>query len=146
MTRDERTPLRSVRVVHLSLVTLIVADYDRAIDFFTDVLHFDLVVDTPSMTNDGRPKRWVEVAPPGAETGILLARADGEHQERAVGDQMAGRVGFFLRVDDFDTSHRRMVEAGVEFTTEPRDEPYGRVAVFKDCEGNKWDLLGPVPT
>lgn len=131
--------------MHLSLVTLIVADYDRAIAFFTDVLGFELVADTPSTTNDGRPKRWVEIAPPGASTGILLAKADGEHQERAVGDQMAGRVGFFLRVDDFDATFRRMTEANVEFTTEPRDEAYGRVVVFRDCEGNKWDLLGPPP-
>lgn len=132
--------------MHLSLVTVIVADYDRAIAFFVDVLGFELVVDTPSTTNDGRPKRWVEVSPPGASTGILLAKADGPHQERAVGDQMAGRVGFFLRVDDFDVAHRRMLDAGVEFTSEPRDEPYGRVVVFRDCEGNKWDLLGPVPS
>lgn len=131
--------------MHLSLVTLIVADYDRAIGFFTDVLGFELVVDTPSTTNDGRPKRWVEVAPPRAATGILLAKADGDHQKRAVGDQMAGRVGFFLRVDDFDAAFQRMADADVEFTTEPRDEPYGRVVVFKDCEGNKWDLLGPAP-
>ncbi|WP_245647275.1 VOC family protein [Microtetraspora niveoalba] len=127
----------------MELVAIIVEDYDEAIGFFVDVLGFDLVEDSPSSTNDGRPKRWVVVRPPGAETGILLARADGEHQTAAVGNQVAGRVGFFLRVDDFDAAHRRMVAAGVEFVTSPRTEPYGRVAVFLDIAGNRWDLLGP---
>ena len=86
---------------HLELVALIVRDYDAAIRFFVDVLQFDLVEDTPSLTNDGRPKRWVVVRPPSAQTGILLARADGDRQATAVGDQFAGRVGLFLRVDDF---------------------------------------------
>jgi predicted enzyme related to lactoylglutathione lyase len=103
------------------------------------------VEDSPSLTNDGRAKRWVVVRPPGAVTGILLARADGERQGKAVGDQVAGRVGFFLRVDDFEAAHRRMVSAGVEFVTAPRDEPYGRVAVFLDVAGNRWDLLGVIP-
>ena len=123
--------------------TIIVDDYDQAIEFFAGVLGFDLVEDSPSLTNDGRPKRWVVVRPPGAQTGILLARADGENQAAAVGKQMAGRVGFFLRVDDFDAAFKRMTAAGVEFATEPRDEPYGRVAVFLDIAGNRWDLLGP---
>ncbi len=130
---------------HLDLVTLIVADYDAAIEFFVDVLDFELVEDAPSLTNDGRPKRWVAVQPPGGQTGLLLAKADGEAQEAAVGEQMAGRVGFFLRVDDFDAAYKRMAEADVEFVTEPRDEPYGRIAVFKDIAGNRWDLLGPDP-
>lgn len=124
-------------------MTIVVDDYDAAITFFTDALGFDLVEDSPSLTNDGRPKRWVVVRPPGAETGILLARADGERQDGAVGDQVAGRVGFFLRVDDFDASFRHMTAAGVEFVTEPRTEAYGRVAVFLDVAGNRWDLLGP---
>jgi len=123
--------------------TIIVDDYDKAIGFFTGALGFELVEDSPSLTNDGRPKRWVIVRPPGAQTGILLARADGERQAAAVGDQMAGRVGFFLRVDDFDAAHDRMTAAGVQFITAPRTEPYGRVAVFLDIAGNKWDLLGP---
>ena len=126
-------------------VTLIVAEYDAAIAFFVDVLGFELVEDTPSLTNDGRAKRWVVVRPPGAETGLLLARADGETQERAVGRQMAGRVGFFLRVDDFEGRLARMRQAGVTFVVEPRDEPYGRLAVFLDLSGNRWDLLGPRP-
>lgn len=123
---------------------IIVDDYDKAIGFFVGALGFDLVEDSPSLTNDGRPKRWVVVRPPGAQTGILLARADGEHQAAAVGNQMAGRVGFFLRAGDFDAAHERMTAAGVQFLTAPRTEPYGRVAVFLDIAGNKWDLLGPV--
>ena len=108
------------------------------------VLGFELVEDSPSLTNDGRPKRWVVVRPPGAVTGVLLARADGEYQQAAVGNQAAGRVGFFLRVDDFEASYQRMVAADVEFVTEPRNEEYGRLAVFLDIAGNRWDLLGPV--
>jgi catechol 2,3-dioxygenase-like lactoylglutathione lyase family enzyme len=129
--------------VHLSLTALIVADYDQAIDFFVGVLGFELAQDSPSLTNDGRPKRWVVVRPPGAVTGLLLARADGPEQEAAIGHQVAGRVGFFLHVDDFENSYQRMRKANVEFMTEPRAEPYGRVVVFRDIAGNKWDLIGP---
>lgn len=129
---------------HLTLVTLIVRDYQPAIHFFTRVLHFDLVEDAPSRTNDGRPKRWVVVRPPGGETGLLLAKADGDRQVQAAGDQFAGRVGLFLRVDDFDATYQRLVAAGVHFVSPPRPEPYGMVAVFLDLEGNRWDLLGPV--
>ncbi len=129
--------------MHLSLVAIVVDDYDPAIDFFVRTLGFELVEDSPSRTNDGRPKRWVVVRPPGAETGLLLARADGARQAGIVGDQAAGRVGFFLRVGDFDEAYRRMSAAGVRFASPPRAEPYGRVAVFLDIAGNKWDLLGP---
>jgi catechol 2,3-dioxygenase-like lactoylglutathione lyase family enzyme len=128
---------------HLELITIVVQEYDPAIAFFVDALGFDLVEDSPSLTNAGRPKRWAVVRPPGAQTGILLARADGETQQAVVGNQIAGRVGFFLRVDDFDAAYRRMSAAGVRFVTEPRTEPYGNVAVFLDIAGNKWDLLGP---
>jgi catechol 2,3-dioxygenase-like lactoylglutathione lyase family enzyme len=128
---------------HLDLVALIVREYDPAIHFFVNVLQFDLVEDVPSLTNDGRPKRWVVVRPAGGRTGILLARADGDHQAAIAGRQFAGRVGFFLRVDDFDASYARMAAAGVVFASPPRVEPYGRVAVFLDLEGNRWDLLGP---
>jgi catechol 2,3-dioxygenase-like lactoylglutathione lyase family enzyme len=128
---------------HLSLVAIVVHDYDPAIAFFVDVLGFELVEDSPALTNDGRAKRWVVVRPPGAETGILLARADGDEQATVVGNQLAGRVGFFLRVDDFDATYARMTSAGVEFVTSPRVEPYGCVAVFLDVAGNRWDLLGP---
>lgn len=130
-------------MTHLHLVALVVHDYDPAIRFFVDVLGFDLVEDSPSLTNDGRPKRWVVVRPPSAQTGILLARADGESQTAVVGHQHAGRVGFFLSVDDFEGYHRRMVAAGVEFVRPPRVEAYGRVAVFVDIAGNRWDLVGP---
>ena len=127
---------------HVQLVALIVHEYDPAIDFFVRVLGFELIEDAPSLTNDGRPKRWVVVRPPGAATGILLARADGEQQERIVGKQFAGRVGFFLRVDDFAATYARIVAAGVVFVTPPRVEAYGQVAVFLDVAGNRWDLLG----
>ncbi|OLT43096.1 extradiol dioxygenase [Saccharomonospora sp. CUA-673] len=129
--------------MRVELAALVVDDYDRAIDFFVDALGFELAEDEQSLTNDGRPKRWVVVRPPGAQTGLLLARADGDRQAAAVGDQFAGRVGLFLRVDDFDAAFNRMVAAGVEFVTKPRTEPYGRVAVFLDVVGNRWDLLGP---
>ncbi|MBU3061501.1 VOC family protein [Nocardia sp. NEAU-G5] len=132
--------------MHLELIAIVVEDYDPAIEFFVRTLGFDLIEDTPSRTNDGRPKRWVVVRPPGASTGILLARADGDRQRAAIGNQAAGRVGFFLRVDDFAAAHRRMTAAGVEFVTEPRTEPYGRVAVFLDISGNRWDLLGDAGT
>jgi len=128
---------------HLELVALVVRDYDQAIAFFVNVLGFELVEDSASLTNDGRPKRWVVVRPRGAATGILLARADGDHQTGIVGKQFAGRVGLFLRVDDFEAAHERMMAAGVEFLSAPRVEPYGQVAVFLDLEGNRWDLLGP---
>ncbi|HEX4983823.1 MAG TPA: VOC family protein [Ilumatobacteraceae bacterium] len=122
---------------------MVVEEYDPAIEFFVDVLGFELVEDSPSLTNDGRPKRWVVVRPPGGATGILLARADGDDQAAVTGKQVAGRVGFFLRVADFDAAFERMAAAGVVFVTSPRTEPYGRVAVFVDIAGNRWDLLGP---
>ena len=132
--------------MHLEHTALIVESYDDAIRFFVDALGFELVEDSPATTNDGRPKRWVVVRPPDAQTGLLLAEADGERQVDAIGRQFAGRVGLFLRVGDFDAARRRMLDHGVEFVTEPRDEPYGRVAVFLDLAGNSWDLLGPPPT
>lgn len=129
--------------MHIEHFALVVADYDAAIEFFVGVLGFELVEDTPALTNDGRPKRWVVVRPPGAQTGLLLARADGPMQEAAVGEQFASRVGLFLRVEDFDAAYNRMRAAGVTFLGAPRDEPYGRVVVFLDVAGNRWDLLGP---
>jgi catechol 2,3-dioxygenase-like lactoylglutathione lyase family enzyme len=129
--------------VHLSLVTIVVEEYDPAIDFFVGTLGFELAEDSPAETTDGRPKRWVVVRPPGATTGLLLARADGEDQAGVVGRQVAERVGFFLHVDDFDETYGRLLAAGVEIVRPPRSEPYGRVAVFTDIAGNKWDLLGP---
>jgi catechol 2,3-dioxygenase-like lactoylglutathione lyase family enzyme len=130
--------------MQLGLVTVVVDDYDEAIAFFTSALGFELVEDSPAVTTvGGRPKRWVVVRPPRARTGILLARADGDRQRSAVGDQVAGRVGFVLDVEDFTAAHERMTAAGVEFLESPRSEPYGRVAVFLDVAGNRWDLIGP---
>jgi catechol 2,3-dioxygenase-like lactoylglutathione lyase family enzyme len=128
---------------HLDLVALVVRDYDAAIAFFVEVLGFELVEDSPSLTNDGRPKRWVVVRPRDAVTGLLLAQADGGHQLAVAGKQFAGRVGFFLRVEDFDASYQRMAARGVTFVSAPRRESYGQVAVFLNLEGNRWDLLGP---
>jgi catechol 2,3-dioxygenase-like lactoylglutathione lyase family enzyme len=131
--------------MYVEQLALIVEDYDASIRFFVEALGFELVEDSPSLTDDGRHKRWVVVRPPGAATALLLAQADGERQDHAVGDQFAGRVGLFLRVEDFASSYRRMRAAGVEFVTAPRAEPYGEVAVFLDVAGNRWDLLGPPP-
>jgi len=130
-------------VSHLSLVALLVDDYDEAIEFYSSVLGFELMEDSPSETNDGRPKRWVTMRPEGAETGLLLAKADGDAQKALVGAQYGGRVGFFLRVDDFDATLSTLRAAGVTIDGQPRSEPYGRVVVFSDLYGNKWDLLGP---
>jgi len=130
--------------MHLGLVTVVVPDYDEAIEFFVGALGFELAEDSPDLTNDGRPKRWVVVRPPGAITGVLLAQADGADQEAVIGRQTAGRVGFFLHVDDFEQAYDRMVANRVQFVREPRSESYGRVAVFADIAGNRWDLIGPV--
>ncbi len=126
----------------LELVSVIVREYDEAIAFFVNVLGCVLEEDSPSLDGDGQPKRWVVVRPSGSGSGILLAQARGEEQTALIGRQFAGRVGLFLRVDDFNASYTRMTTAGVEFLTTPRSEGYGQVAVFKDLYGNKWDLLG----
>ena len=136
-------PVSYAGAVHLGLVVIVVSEYDAAIRFFVDGLGFELVEDSPALTNDGRPKRWVVVRPPGAATGVLLARADADDQAAIVGKQAAGRVAFFLHVEDFDAAYARMASAGVPFLTAPRSEPYGQVAVFSDIAGNKWDLIGP---
>jgi catechol 2,3-dioxygenase-like lactoylglutathione lyase family enzyme len=128
--------------VNLDLVTIVVRDYDTAIDFFVRFLGLDLIEDSPSLTGSGRAKRWVVVRPANATTGILLARADGETQESRVGDQAGDRVGFFLRVDDFNGTLERLKSEGIDLLTTPREEPYGRVVVFRDIFGNRWDLLG----
>ncbi|MGH3757927.1 VOC family protein [Actinophytocola sp.] len=124
---------------HLGLVTLVVRDYDTAIAFYTGALGFELRADT-ALENG---KRWVVVGPPGATTGLLLARADDAEQEARVGDQTGGRVAFFLNSDDFARDHARMLAAGVRFDEPPRHEPYGTVAVFRDPYGNRWDLVQP---
>ncbi|MBO3748983.1 VOC family protein [Streptosporangiaceae bacterium NEAU-GS5] len=126
---------------HLGLVALVVRDYDEAIAFYVDVVGFELVEDT----HLGDGKRWVIVRPRGAlETSLLLARAVGVAQEQRVGDQTGGRVGMFLNTDDFDRDYERMKAAGVTFEQAPRRETYGKVAVFRDLYGNRWDLIQPV--
>lgn len=120
-------------------VALVVRDYDEAIRFFCDTLHFTLVEDTYQPEQD---KRWVVVAPPGSDgTTILLARAANAEQERAVGRQSGGRVFMFLRTDDFWRDFNAMKAAGVTFAREPKEAPYGTVAVFEDLYGNLWDLV-----
>ncbi|WP_407115419.1 VOC family protein [Bradyrhizobium sp. LMG 9283] len=126
---------------HLSLVSLLVADYDEAIAFFTRTLNFELCEDTPL---DGG-KRWVVVRPRGdVGSGLLLARADGPAQTARIGDQTGGRVLLFLETDDFERDHARMTAAGVRFVETPRHEAYGVVAVFEDLCGNRWDLIESV--
>ncbi|MDA9432093.1 VOC family protein [Bradyrhizobium sp. CCBAU 51627] len=123
---------------HLSLVSLLVADYDKAIAFFTRALNFELCEDTPL----GGGKRWVVVRPRGSiGSGLLLARADGPEQTARIGDQTGGRVFLFLETVDFERDHARMTAAGVHFVEPPRHEPYGVVAVFEDLYGNRWDLI-----
>lgn len=128
----------------LDLVSLIVADYDSAIRFFVNVLEFVVADDRPSLTTDGRTKRWVVVRPSTGGTGFVLAQADGATQQAAIGAQWAGRVGLFLRVADFDGVLARLRAYGLAVEGEPRDEVYGRVVVFRDPFGNRWDLLGAV--
>ena len=128
--------------MNIDLVTVVVDDYEAGIAFFVDTLGFDLLEDVPTTTNDERSKRWVVVRPPGTQTGLLLARADGDRQAGAVGNQTGGRVAFFLRVEKFDLAFEAMRSAGVAFVGQPRREPYGQVAVFLDPWGNRWDLLG----
>lgn len=120
----------------LGLISLIVPDYDAAIAFFCGSLGFSLCEDVPMGT-----KRWVTVQPPGGGTRLVLARAEGEAQRRAIGLQGAGRVWLFLETDDFARDHRAMLDAGVTFEEEPRHEPYGTVAVWRDIFGNRWDLV-----
>ena len=125
----------------IALTALLVRDYDEAIAFYRDRLGFELAEDTP--LGDG--KRWVVVKPSGGGGGLLLARAVGEAQTARVGDQTGGRVFLFLHTDDFDRDHAAMLAKGVRFVRPPRQESYGRVAVFEDLYGNLWDLLQPRP-
>ncbi len=124
----------------LSLIALLVDDYDTAIAHYTGALGFELLEDT----DRGGGKRWVRVAPRGgSETGLLLAKAGDNAQRARIGDQHGGRVGFFLRTDDFWRDYRTMAAKGVEFLETPREEAYATVAVFRDRYGNRWDLLQP---
>jgi catechol 2,3-dioxygenase-like lactoylglutathione lyase family enzyme len=129
----------------LGLVSLVVRDYDEAIEFFVHTLGFRLVEDVP-VPEQG--KRWVVVAPPGAakdraECQLLLARAATPEQEARIGSQTGGRVFLFLYTDDFWRDYEAYQAKGVEFVREPKEEPYGTVAVFLDLYGNMWDLLQP---
>ena len=122
-------------------VAIVVRDYDEAIEFYVKILGFTLIEDTYLPAQD---KRWVIVAPPGAaESRVLLARAVGEAQLSRVGNQTGGRVFLFLFTDDFWRDFNAYKAKGIEFIREPKDEPYGIVAVFKDLYGNLWDLLQP---
>ncbi|MBX9469525.1 MAG: VOC family protein [Rhizobium sp.] len=122
----------------LFLVSLVVDSYDRAKAFYCEDLGFDCVEDTAMP--DG--KRWLVVRPRGDDgAALLLAEATDDAQRAAIGNQTGGRVGFFLRTDDFARDHARFLHAGVVFREEPRHEPYGTVAVFTDLYGNLWDLI-----
>lgn len=122
---------------HIACFALVVDDYDRAIAYYTEILGFELREDAPREQG----KRWVVVAPAGAETAILLAQASNDAQRARIGDQTGGRVGFFLHTDDFRRDHAAMLVKGVHFVEPPREEDYGIVAVFEDLYGNRWDLL-----
>lgn len=120
----------------IALFSLLVPDYDDALAFFLRI-GFECREDTD--LGDG--KRWVRIAPPGGETEILLARAVGERQRAAIGEQGGGRTWLFLQTDRFDADYLHMQAEGIRFETAPRDEPYGRVAVWSDPWGNRWDLI-----
>ncbi|MBL0372656.1 VOC family protein [Rhizobium sp. KVB221] len=128
---------------NLFLATIVVPDYDRAIEYYRDILGFTLAADTPL----GGGKRWVVVKPDETNgAGLLLAKAKGDRQVQAIGNQTGGRVSFFLQTDDFDRDHALYRSRGVEFMEEPRHEDYGTVAVFRDAFGNMWDLIEPAPS
>ncbi len=125
---------------HIAHIALVVKDYDEAIAFYTQKLNFRLLEDT-QLTPE---KRWVRVAPPGAEECcLLLARAANEKQEHSIGNQTGGRVFLFLYTDDFWRDYHQMVERGIQFVREPSVEPHGTVAVFADLYGNLWDFIEP---
>ena len=126
-------------MLRLTLATLLVPDYDEAIAFYVGTLGFTLVHDTPL----GTDVRWVVVAPQPGAAGLLLARPGDAAQAARVGDQTGGRVGFFLETDDFDATYARWTAGGVTFCEEPRSEPFGRVVVWADPWGNRWDLIEP---
>ena len=122
---------------HLALLSILVPDYDAGIAFFVGKMGLELLEDTDL----GGGKRWVRVAPKGAQTGFLLARAVGEQQIAAVGNQGGGRVWLFLQTDDFARDFALMRDNGIHFEEDPRHEPYGTVTVFNDPFGNRWDLI-----
>lgn len=120
-------------------ISLLVKDYDEAIDFYTNKLHFELLEDTYQPEQD---KRWVVISPPNSKgTCILLARASKPEQEDFIGNQTGGRVFLFLGTDDFWRDYNEMKSIGIEFVRDPQEQEYGTVAVFKDLYGNLWDLI-----
>ena len=123
------------RIVNLAIV---VRDYDEAIQYYTEKVGFELVEDLPMEPG----KRWVVVRPPGSQAALLLAKAKNQSQASRIGDQTGGRVFLFLETDQFDEDYERMLAAGIHFTEEPRNEVYGKVVVWQDLYGNKWDLIG----
>jgi len=132
-------------MTHLAHIALVVRDYDEALAFYVGKLGFTLVEDSYQPEQE---KRWVTIRPPGAPehaTTILLARASTEHQARYIGDQAGGRVFLFLATDDFERDHAAFTRAGVEWTRPPAVYDYGKVAVFLDLYGNRWDLVQFVP-
>ena len=124
----------------LAAFSVLVPDYDAGLSFFCGTLGFELCEDI----DQGR-KRWITVRAPGSDTQIVLARADTPAQKAALGQQAGGRVWLFLETDDFARDYARLTQAGIDFEEEPRDEPYGRVAVFRDPFGNRWDLIRRTP-
>ncbi|HJU72830.1 MAG TPA: VOC family protein [Gemmatimonadaceae bacterium] len=123
----------------LMKVSVVVRDYDEALAYYTEVLGFELLEDSPRAPD----KRWLVVGARGRGAALLLARAATPEQDRAVGNQTGGRVFLFLETDDFWRDYNAMRARGVQFIEEPRTEPYGTVAVFADLYGNKWDLVQP---
>jgi catechol 2,3-dioxygenase-like lactoylglutathione lyase family enzyme len=126
----------------ISRFTLVVRDYDEAIEFYTQKLHFELLEDL-AMSDT---KRWVRIAPPGYQEGnceILLAKAVGEGQKKSIGNQSGGRVFLFLYTDDFDRDYQNLLDKRISIFREKSVESYGKVAVFKDLYGNLWDLIEP---
>ena len=122
----------------IALVTFVVREYEEALSFFTDALRFTVIEDRQL----GEGKRWLAVAPcESTGASLLLAKAATAEQQAHVGNQAGGRVAFFLETSDFWNDYRHMQTHGIKFAEEPRDEPYGRVVVFSDLYGNKWDLL-----
>jgi catechol 2,3-dioxygenase-like lactoylglutathione lyase family enzyme len=119
-------------------IALLVADYDEAISFYIDKLHFDLIEDTAL----SETKRCVLVAPKGSqEFSLLLAKADGAIQRQSIGNQSGGRVFLFLNTDNFDRDYQNLKDNNIEIVREPKTEEYGKVLVFKDIFGNLWDLI-----
>lgn len=125
---------------HIAAISLVVDDYDEAIQFYTQKLHFSLIEDTIL----SETKRWVLVAPPGSDgCRLLLAKASTDEQKSRVGNQTGGRVFLFLHTDNITRDYENMNSLGIEFVRKPTEEPYGTVAVFKDLYGNLWDLVEP---